>query len=181
LEGGEKMKRKMASLTVMTLFLAAIVSSACLAPTYASVPYHDHVSASGVTQIDIPGHPPKTQISVIHFDGGDHGAGDYLEVALWTFIPPLQRYVWATAAIVTDNPSEADFNKNFVYAGILPPPKILLVDRCELQVYRIGKTVFAYWMEPIVSTGVTLPPGCLLINGYGSSQTQHLVLGCQMV
>jgi hypothetical protein len=170
------MKRKLALGTILALSVAFIVSAACVAPAFASVTSYAHACASGGTVIDIPGHQPATKISVAHYDGGDKGVADYLEVSTWQFFPPLNKFVWKTVAIVTDSPSTAAFLKDFVFAGLPGAPiTFLLVKRCALQVYRIGKTVFAYWTVPIASPAVTLPPGCLLFRGYGCAQTNHEV------
>jgi hypothetical protein len=162
--------------TILTLFLAVIVSTANVFPVLASVTYYDHANGGGRTIIDIADHQPRFQIYVAHYDGGDNGVGDYLEVDLWQYVPQLGKFVWKVVAIVTDSPSIAAFNKDFVYAG-LPgvPVTVLLVKHCQLQVYRIGRFVFAYWTEPIATPGITLPPGCLLLRGYGDAQTVHQV------
>jgi len=170
------MKNKLIFGTILTLSLAFIVSAACITPAFAQVTYYAHANASGATIIDLPNHQPKTQIVVMHFDRGDHGAGDYLEVSTWQFVPPLGKSVWATVAIVTDSPSIAAFYRDFVFVG-LPgvPVAVLLVKQCQLEVFRICKTVSAYWTEPITCPAVILPPGFLLFSGYGSAQTASFV------
>jgi hypothetical protein len=170
------MKKKIILETILTLFLAFTVSAACIAPAFASVTYYDHSNGNGEVIINITDHQPPVKITVNHFDRGDHGVGDFLELATWQYIPPLGRYVWATEAIVTDNPSIAAFAKDFVFKGLPGAPvTVLLVKQCQLQVYRICKTVSAYWTQPIVTPTITLPPGYLLFRGYGNVQTNHFV------
>ncbi len=169
-----KTKRTLRLGTVLALSLAFVFSAACFAPAFAQVSYHDHASALGHTFINIANHQPQIQLVVVHFDGGDHGVGDYLEMDTLQSIPGHGN-VWVPVAIITDSPSIAAFNKDFLYKGLPNANNILLVKHCELQVYRIGKTVLAYWTIPVISPVVTLPPGCLLFKGYGCAQTDQLV------
>ena len=170
------MSKKLILGTILTLSLAFIVSASCVAPAFASWAYHDHANGNGAAVIDILDHQPPIKIAVNHFDGGDHGVGDYLEISTLQFIPQLNRYVWASVAIVTDSPSIAAFSKDFVFKDLPGSPvTILLVKHFQLQVFRISKTVSAYWMLPIVTPTVTLPPGYLMFRGYGDVQTNHLV------
>ena len=170
------MRKKQFFGIIMTLSLLFIVSAACFSPVLASVTYHEHANGSAEVIIDIADHQPPFKITVVHFNGGDHGVGDYLEISTYQYIPQLGRSVWATDAVVTDNPSIAAFFTDFVFKG-LPgvPVTVLLVKQCQLQVFRICKTISAYWTVSIASPSVTLPPGCLLFNGYGSIQTNHIV------
>ncbi len=162
--------------SILTLSLAFIISTACFSPALASAQYHNHANGGGAVIIDIANHQPPIKITVVHYDGGDQEVGDYLEISTWQYIVPLGRSVWATVALVTDSPSIAAFSKDFVFKG-LPgvPVTIMLVKQCQLQVFRICNIVSAYWTTSIVSPSVTLPPGLLLFNGYGSVQTNHLV------
>lgn len=160
---------------ILTLSLVFIVSAACFTPVFAQVTYHEHASAVGATIINLAAHQPAIKIIVAHFDGGDHGVGDYLEMDTLQNIPG-HGSVWATVAIMTDSPSIAALNKDFVYAGLPGAPKnIMLVKHCELEVFRMGKIVFAHWTVPLSTSEVTLPPGCLLFGGYGSTQNNQLV------
>jgi len=170
------MKKKINLGTVLVLSLAFIVSATCVDPAFALVTYYDHGSTGGVTVIDIAEHQPPVQITVVHYDRGDHGIGDYLEVAMWQFVPPLGRSVWVTVAVVTDSPTIAAFSKDFVYAGVPGGPiSVLLVKPCQLQIFKICKIVSAYWTVPIETSALTLPPGLLLLRGYGRVQTDEQV------
>jgi len=155
------MKRSLVLGTVLALFLAAIVSGACVAPAFA-ITYYDHVSAGGETVIDIAGHP-KMQILVFHFDGGDHGVGDAMFLFLWLETPT--GYAYVPVAVMTDNPPGAAYAKD-VCAGLPAEYYVQLVKRWQFQVFRICKIVLAYWTVPIVTPFVTVPPACLLFKGY---------------
>lgn len=170
------MKKKINLGTVLVLSLAFIVSGTCIGPAFASVTYYDHGSAGGFTIIDIADHQPSVLITVVHYDRGDHGVGDYLEVATWQYVPPLGRSVWKTVAVVTDSPTIVAFSKDFVYAGVPGiPVSVQQVKDCQLQVFKIGKIVSAYWTVPIESSALTMPPGLLLLRGYGRVQTDEQV------
>jgi hypothetical protein len=172
------MRKKVSLGAIIALSLALLVSTACFAPVLASVTYYDHASGGGVTVINLEDHQPPAKIEVARYDRGDHGVGDYLAVSTLQFVPSLGKFVWVTAAVVTDSPSIAAFWKDFVLAG-LPgaPATVLLVKHWELQVFRIGKIVFASWALQIPSPIVTLPAGCLLFRGYSCAQTLHSVAG----
>ncbi len=169
------MRKKQFFGTILTLFLALVVSAACFAPVFAQVAYYEHASGTGATIVNLASHQPAIKIVVAHFDGGDHGVGDYLELDTLQNIPG-HGLVWATVAIMTDSPSIASLNKDFIYAGLPGVPiNVILVKHCELEVCRMGKIVFAHWTVPIVTSAVTLPPGWLLFGGYGSIQNRQLV------
>jgi hypothetical protein len=168
------MRKKQILGTILTLSLIFIVSATCFAPVAASVPYYAHASTSGATIINIPDHQPPIQVVAIHFDGGDHGVGDYLEVSTLQNIPGHGN-VWVPIAVVTNSPSIAAFYRDFVFAGQPTANNIQLVKHCELQVCGIGKIVSVNWMKPIASPELTLPPGCLLFRGYGPAQTVQSV------
>ena len=161
---------------VLALSLAFIVFSACFAPAFASVTYYDHVSAVGSAVIDIGRHQPRFQIYAAHLDRGAHAVADYLEVDLWTDIGLPIGPVWLPFAIVTNGPSLFAFNKNFIYVGLDTANVVQLVKNCELLVYRIGKIVIVYWTVPLVTPAITVPPGGLVLNGYGSAQTAQLAI-----
>ena len=169
------MTKKLFLGVILTLSLAFIVSAACFAPVFAQVAYQEHESAAGATIVNLATHQPAIKIIVAHFDGGDHGVGDYLEMDTLQNIPGVGT-VWATVAIMTDSPSIAALNRDVIYAGLPGAPKnVMLVKHCELNVCRMGKIVFAHWTVPLVTSVVTLPPGWLLFGGYGSIQNNQLV------
>jgi hypothetical protein len=169
------MTKKIFQRIILTLSLAFIVTIACYSPVLAQVAYHEHASALASTIVDIAAHQPAIKIAVAHFDGGDHGVGDFLEIDTLQNIPG-HGTVWATVAVMTDSPSIAVLNRDFIYAGITDVAKnVFLVKDCELEVCRIGKTIVAYWTVPVATSAVTLPPGLLVVRGYGSTLNSQLV------
>jgi hypothetical protein len=169
------MKKKLTLGTILALSLVLIVSAAYIAPALAQETSYSHACALGVTLIDIPNHQPPIVVTVGHYDGGDHGVADYLELSTSQYVPQLGTTMWVTKAVMTDNPSTATFLRDFVFANLPGNVNILLVKSCQLQVYRIGKTVLAYWTVPLTSDQATLPAGVLMFKGYGSTQTAHQV------
>jgi hypothetical protein len=170
------MRKKICSLIISVLCIAFISSTAFLSPTSAAVTVYAHASASGFTAINLPDHQPAITIAVQHYDRGDNGAGDYLEVD--TYSPVMKINV--PVAILTDSSATAAFLRDFVYKGLPIAKNIQLVDRCDLQVCRIGRIVFAYWATTIVgitvvTPPVTLPPGYLLFSGHGNAEKENIV------
>ena len=165
------MKKKIILETILALSLALIVSAAYMAPASAQVSSYSHACASGVALIDILGHQPPIAVTAVHYDRGDHGVADYLELSTLQYVPQLGSNMWVTNAIMTDSPSTAAFLRDFVFANLPGSVNILLVKSYQLQVYRMGKTVLACWTVPLTSSQATLACGVLLFKGYGSAQT----------
>jgi hypothetical protein len=160
---------------VLPLSLTFIFLVTSVAPALATVTYYDHVSASGNVVINIAGHQPQFTILAGHINKGDHAVADYLEVDFLTDIGLPIGPVWIPFLVVTDNPSMYAFNKNFIYAGINPAAVVQLVKNCQLEVCSIGKTVLVCWTVPLVTPAITVPPGCLLLNGYGCAKTEQFI------
>jgi hypothetical protein len=164
--------KKISSITLSMLCCAFIVSTILLAPASAALTYRDHASASGYATINLPDHLPAITVAVVHYDRGDNGVADYLEVD--TYSPIMNMLV--PVAIVTDSKLTATFLRDFVYKGLPVSANIILVDSCDLQVFRVGAMVLAYWSDPIVGIAkvtppVTLPPGYLMFIGYGNAKS----------
>jgi hypothetical protein len=167
--------RKIRSVTISFLCFALIVSAMFLSPASASWTYCDHASASGYATINLPDHQPAITVAVVHYDRGINGVADYLEVD--TYSPIMKMLV--PVAIVTDSATTAAFLRDFVYKGLPVGTNIILVDSSDLQVFRVGTIVLAYWSNPIVgiakvTPAVTLPPGYLLFMGYGIPRSNSL-------
>ncbi|MCW4030304.1 MAG: hypothetical protein NWE92_11730 [Candidatus Bathyarchaeota archaeon] len=170
------MIRKIRSITISLLCFAVILSATFLAPASAAVTYCDHATRSGFATINLPEHQPAITVAVLHYDRGDNGVADYLEVD--TYSPIMKMLV--PVAIVTDSEVTATFLREFVYKGLPVATNIILVDSCDLQVCRVGRMVFAYWSDPIVGISVvtpqvTLPPGGLMFRGYGNAESNNVV------
>jgi len=167
------MKKKLTFGTILALTLAILSLAACIAPALATVTYYGNTNGGGVVIIDLSNHQPAIQIAVSHYDKGDHGAGDYLEISTYQYIPPLGKSVWAVVAVATDSPTIAAYLKNVVYANLPASANIILLQHSQLQVFRICKTVIAYWTVPVTLSTFVLPPGGLIFSGYGSPQTAN--------
>lgn len=78
-------------------------------------------------------------------------------------------------ATLTDNPEAMDFWKK-VCAGSPAGQNIQLVKKEEFEVRISGTTLFAVWTVPIpLVKAFTLPPACLLVEGYGDIKTNAYV------
>jgi hypothetical protein len=170
----KKMKKNFVITSTLAVLLVVIVSASSLAPALAQTSVVDHANAAGSAVIEIAGQP-KIRFLVTHFDWGDNGAPrDLIRIFIW--IAPLNKYV--PVAYFTDNSQSVDHYK-IVIAPY--PTAVVLVDKWDIQVFRIGKAVFAYWTVPLVvpeekwgpsvTAAFTIPPGGLIFNGFGDKQT----------
>jgi hypothetical protein len=175
----KKMKKNFVISVTLAVFLVVIVSASSLAPALAASAV-DHANAAGSAVIEIAGQP-KIEFFVTHYDWGDNGAPrDLIRVFIW--MAPLNRY--APVAYFTDNSQSVDHYKIVVAPY---PTAVVLVDKWDIQVFRIGKAVFAYWTvplvvpeekwigpsptPPIVTPAFTIPPGGIIFKGFGDKQT----------
>jgi sugar-specific transcriptional regulator TrmB len=94
------------------------------------------------------------------------GAEDLLIISLWLETPKNNAYI--PVALVTDNPKGEALRKN-VWAGTPIFQNFQVVKKDELQVRVQGNTLFAGWTVPIplIPNKYTLPPSCILFEGYG--------------
>ena len=180
------MKSKLALGTILALSLAFIVLATCVTPAFATTSY-DHSNVAGSTVINLADHQPPIQIDVHHNDRGDHGVGDGIDLSLRATMGPLAGK-WIYVAVMTDSLQGYEWAKVLHKKGA-SENNIMLVKPWEIQVCRIGKTAFAYWTKPLTASitgnspvgtpwatilgasSVTLPPGCLLFQGYGDAET----------
>ena len=171
------MKKNFVLGTIVAVFLIVLVLASSVAPALAETIIISHQNAQGRAVIDIAGHP-KMRISVSHFDW-DQSIGGRDVIQIWVWSSQLSR--WLPVEYFTDNSQAVGYYQKFT----VPYPTIIAkVDKCDIQVGRIGKTVFAYWTIPLVvpeekwgPTGAlvtpafTIPAGGLVFNGYGDVQT----------
>jgi hypothetical protein len=177
------MKRKFLGIA-LTLSFAIIVLATGVAPAFAQlVPGYDHVNAGGSAVISIAGQP-QMQINVAHFDEPtSHGVRDSIDIRLLVKTGPLAG-AWVPVVSMLDNPEVLAWQELFNSGGA-GANNIILVKPWQIQVWRVGKTVFTCWTEPLKASitgnnpmgvpwavvlgvsSVTLPPGCLLLQGYG--------------
>jgi hypothetical protein len=95
---------------------------------------------------------------------------DSFAVFLWLETPRGMAFV--PVAIATDNPEGIERWK-IIQAGLPAGLNIHLLKKDELQVQLYGNTLFAGWTVPIplFPPQYTLPPGGVLVEGYGTLKT----------
>ncbi len=174
------MKKNFATTAIFVLILVVIVSASSIAPALAAEPAVDHSNAVGSAVIDIAGQP-KIRFFVSHFDWGDNGAPrDLIRIFIW--MAPLNMY--APVAYFTDSSKSLEHYQLIIAPY---PTSLVLVNKWDIQVFRVGKTVFAYWTiplavpqetwigpagtQPIVTPAFTIPPGGIIFKGFGDVQT----------
>jgi hypothetical protein len=174
--GVKDMNKRVVIGSVLVLSLAFVVLAASVNTALAVTTYTEHENAGGASIIDVPGHT-NIMLSVDHFDTGDFycGSADRITIAVSAgesgIGPPFR-----AVAAYEDNPTRIAFSQQLA-TGVVQN----LVKRGQIQVFRIGKTVFAYWTIPLVmpeetwpdgkvTPAVTLPPGLLVLRGYDESK-----------
>ena len=136
----------------------------------------DHQYAGGNSIIDVPG---QTRVSLIvgRMEGDYYsGKADRIQIAVdtGTLLPNgLPRF--KGVASYEDNPTRHAFSVGLGTSGVKT-----LVKPGHIQILRIGKTndVIIHWTIPLVAPAttapyptpeVTLPPGKLVLRGYGDA------------
>jgi hypothetical protein len=176
----KKMKKYFVISATLAVLLVFIVSASSLTPALAASSIVDHANAAGSAVIEIAGQP-KIRFLVTHFDWGDSGAPrDLIRIFMWV----AQFNIYAPVAYFTDNSQSLDHYKLIIYPY---PTALVLADKWDIQVFRVGKAVFAYWTiplavpeekwigppgtTPIVTPAFTIPAGGIILNGFGAVQT----------
>jgi hypothetical protein len=185
-----KMKRSLGVGTVLAVLLAVAVLAAGVAPAFALTTYHEYTSAGATVVINPLDSLPKMELICQHFESSsDHGPGNQINFELISakgFVP---------VAIFTTSPARATFAPT-IWVGLPAASNVILVNSWDIQVFRIGKIVIVWWAVPIEGTitgdvpgtlipwsaalGVSsfdLPPGSLILNGYGTATTSTTVAG----
>jgi hypothetical protein len=114
---------------------------------------------------------PDMMIWIYHYNKqSSFGAEDMLIIYLRLETPFGQTFV--PVAHITDNPKSVPHRKA-VFAGAPAAQNIQVVKRDELQVRVQGNTLFAGWTVeiPLLPPKYTLPPSCILFEGYGELRT----------
>jgi hypothetical protein len=100
------------------------------------------------------------------------GAEDALQIFIWQKTPGGYGYV--SVAFVGDNQKVLDYQKE-ILAGIVKNENFQLVNKDELQISVHGTTLFCGWtIEIPLSKRYCLPPGSILLEGYGDVKTNTL-------
>ena len=176
----------------LTVFLTVAFLATYVAPTFA-LSYTEHASVVGKTGIfNLPGGyydeptlgmiPIPVEITVAHYDGGDHGVRDNLMIF---FIRPSGYRVHV--AWYSDTEAGSELNAAIMYNYVAKKPMPTLIETLEphqLQICKIGKTVIAWWTaplevpsqswsaSPVPTPPITIPPGCLILRGQGTPTSQ---------
>jgi hypothetical protein len=113
-----------------------------------------------------------------------YGTQDFMHIMVRRQTP--LGYAFVPSVFVYDNPTATDFWKKY-FAGVPSGSNLQLVKRDELQVQLHGNILFAVWSVPImlVPQLFILPPGCIMLEGYGNLRTEthtlNLASGYKMV
>jgi sugar-specific transcriptional regulator TrmB len=113
---------------------------------------------------------PDLLFHIYHMDKqSTYGTEDAIQVQLWTNTPVGDAFV--PIAVITDNPDSVDFWKK-ICEGTPASQNIQLLGKDEVEIRFHGTTCFAGWTKPVqLISPSTLPPSCLLIEGYGKVKT----------
>jgi sugar-specific transcriptional regulator TrmB len=105
-----------------------------------------------------------------HDKQSSFGEEDTIIVFLWLKTP--QSYAYVPVAIAGDNPHGQNAWRA-MFAATPAGKNIQLLKKDQIQVRIYGNTLFAGWTEPIplFPAKYTLPPACILFEGYGDVRT----------
>jgi hypothetical protein len=146
-----------------------------MAKGYAITPtttYTEEVNAAANCIIDISG---QTMVRLQNYGQmySDYysGRGERIQIQVHTGLFSGGLPVFKNVAAYEDNPTRSDFSKSQIAIGLSEN----LVNPDQIQVSREGKskTVMVEWNVPLVcpattnTPAVTIPPGTLMIEGYG--------------
>jgi len=164
------------------LLLTVIISTVYVAPAFAVdiEPWTEHANVVGETVVAIPGGADQVKIIFAHYDWGDHGVRDDFQIYYLRTLP--------TGAVVpmiigwySDTCSGVEYIE-VMMEGM--PCKVVKLKPWQLQVGRIGKIAIAWWTIPLevpeltwtgggTTPAVTIPPGALVLKGYGEEITGY--------
>ena len=126
-------------------------------------------------------HPPETfhlpdiLILAHHWNKqSSFGAGDVLNISLWLETP--KGYAYVPVVRVSDDTQRETKGPDVgdaMFAGTPAGQNVHLVKKDELQIRFHGSTFFAGWTKPVplVPSKYTLPPACILLEGFGKLGT----------
>jgi hypothetical protein len=174
------MRKKLVLGTIMTLSLITLVLAATVNTALAVITKTEHMKAAGTSIIDVPGHP-KILIVAQHMGQSDFYKGDADRINLFVvFTTPTGGTGLRLVSAYEDNPERWAFSQQ---VGGGPPGTRPLVEKGQIQIFRICKVVFVYWKIPLVMPAtsaagplpatpeITLPPGLLVFRGYGDAES----------
>ncbi len=115
---------------------------------------------------------PDMMIEAVHaYKQSSFGPDEYIVVYLWLETPKGHAYV---PVAVMGKPLNAQEIMRRAYEGTPAANNIQLVKKDEIEVRVHGNIFFAGWTVPIklFPDQLILPPGCILIEGYGGVKTR---------
>jgi len=144
-------------------------------------PFKDISKGYGSTGMAIIHPPDQFNLPDIVIQAWKHdkqssfGEEDTIIVHFWLETPSGHAYV--PVAVAGDNPRGQD-PWRAVYAATPAGKNVQLFKKNEIQVRVHGNTLFAGWTVPIqlFPAKYTLPPACMLIEGYGDVKTMGYTL-----
>ena len=109
---------------------------------------------------------PELFFIFIHFEKYSRfGAEDVLQILVGQDTPSGHSY--CPLVFIADNPNHLDFQSKAL-AGLFPKGKFQLAEKDQIQVQMHGNHLFCGWtMEIPLTQKYTLPPGSILLEGYG--------------
>jgi sugar-specific transcriptional regulator TrmB len=113
---------------------------------------------------------PKMLIMAMHIEKQSSlGEEDTVQISLWLKTPKGYRYV--PVAVVHDQPNNVSVWKKSM-TGTPAENNVQTFKKDEIQVRAHSNMLFACWTKPIVlwPAPYTLPPSCLLFEGYGKAR-----------
>jgi len=167
-----------AVLVMATALLAVAMLAVSVNTALAVTIYTDHEYAGANCVIDVPGHT-MMRLAVYGQMYGDYynGRAERIQIQVHTGqFTPAGLPVFKNVAAYEDNPTRSAFSLQQIALGLAEN----LVEPGQIQVLRVGEsnTVMVHWNVPLVcpATGspnptpaVTLPPGKLVVRGYGEA------------
>ncbi len=144
-------------------------------------------SCNGQAIIHPPSHLSLPDMLVYFVHAEKHstfGTQDFMHVVVWRETPV--GYAFVPSAFVYDKPEATEYWSKY-FAGVPSGSNLQLVKNEELQVQLHGNILFACWTVPItlIPGLLTLPPGCIKLEGYGNLKTEkhtlNLASGYKMV
>jgi sugar-specific transcriptional regulator TrmB len=118
---------------------------------------------------------PHMRIQAVHVDKqSSFGPGEWIAFFLWLETPKGHAYV---PVAVVGEPLNARELMMRLLEGSPAGKNIQRVKKDEIEVRIHGNILFAGWTVPIqLSDQYTLPPSCMLIEGYGDAKTRAYTL-----
>ena len=119
---------------------------------------------------------PHTLIKIFHIEKQSQlGQEEAMLIYLLLDTPEGSEYLPVT--FIGDNPRAQNIWKKYL-AGTPGETNVQLMRKDQIHVRIHGNTMFAGWTKPIslIPKRYTLPPACLLIEGYGDIKTDKFVM-----